>query len=511
MSPDTVSSLFPDRPIRPLPKRRLRERLSPEVADSITYPPSTHETTPLFYYPPYTLKEEAHSAALGSTSPDEHGRRYESGRELPPLRSGLRPGEREAEETNLRSTLVTRSPPEILTRDPGHYSRADQSRHSEPPPSATSSVDGYDSFENTNNKKKRKVPTAGDSALGGAHTLNSEMRALTMSSGTDSTLVEQNGDHAHSVPGNAGNGPFMANTTGISGPGRGRIGGSRNGRSPLRALTDGSNTLAGRSSKPGTAQWAQPDHPSQGIISNAIANAEKLPPLGQENVSLLHQQPNMNKATPASTQFTFSCDSQVPGTVQWPGHPARQSAGLHGPPTAHQGTGITSDSGAHHDGSTKSVNAGSGNSSRKKGSRRLDKELAKAARERRQMTLENNRRNPPKEEDFWMCEFCEYEQLFGRPPRILFRDYELKARRQREEEADRKRLLEKAKQKGRKAKKGSKAAAKGSSTSGQGVGQTQSEEDYDEGYDDQRSHLQPQSGINLENGDIVLGAPRDMG
>lgn len=110
-----------------------------------------------------------------------------------------------------------------------------------------------------------------------------------------------------------------------------------------------------------------------------------------------------------------------------------------------------------------------------------------------------------------MCEFCEYEQLFGRPPRILFRDYELKARRQREEEADRKRLLEKAKQKGRKAKKGSKAAAKGSSTTGQGVGQTQSEEDYDEGYDDQRSHLQPQSGINLENGDIVLGAPRDMG
>lgn len=258
MSPDTVSSLFPDRPIRPLPKRRLRERLSPEVADSITYPPSTHETTPLFYYPPYTLKEEAHSAALGLTSPDEHGRRYESGRELPPSRSGLRPGEREAEETNLRSTLVTRSPPEILTRDPGQYSRADQSRHSEPPPSATSSVDGYDSFENTNNKKKRKVPTAGDSALGGAHTLNSEMRALTMSSGTDSTLVEQNGDQAHSVPGNAGNGPFMANTTGISGPGRGRIGGSRNGRSPLRALTDGSNTLAGRSSKSGTAQWAQP-------------------------------------------------------------------------------------------------------------------------------------------------------------------------------------------------------------------------------------------------------------
>ena len=58
MSPDTVSSLFPERPIRPLPKRRLRERLSPEVADAIKYPASTLDNVPLFYYPPYTLKEE---------------------------------------------------------------------------------------------------------------------------------------------------------------------------------------------------------------------------------------------------------------------------------------------------------------------------------------------------------------------------------------------------------------------------------------------------------------------
>ena len=65
--------------------------------------------------------------------------------------------ERDIGEASSRSTLVTRSPPEILTRDPGLHSRSDQSRHPEPPHSATSSVDGYDSFENTNNKKSEII------------------------------------------------------------------------------------------------------------------------------------------------------------------------------------------------------------------------------------------------------------------------------------------------------------------------------------------------------------------
>ena len=56
-----------------------------------------------------------------------------------------------------------------------------------------------------------------------------------------------------------------------------------------------------------------------GIISNAIANAGKHPPQGQENVSLLQQHSSVTKPMPASTQFTFTCDSQVPGTLQWPG------------------------------------------------------------------------------------------------------------------------------------------------------------------------------------------------
>ena len=89
MSPDTASSLFPDRPIRPLPKRRLREKLSPEIADTIKYPPSTHEATPLFYYPPYTLKDEGSPPRICSTSPTQQGPRTETGRNYTPRQNGL--------------------------------------------------------------------------------------------------------------------------------------------------------------------------------------------------------------------------------------------------------------------------------------------------------------------------------------------------------------------------------------------------------------------------------------
>ena len=62
------------------------------------------------------------------------------------------------------------------------------------------------------------------------------------------------------------------------------------------------------------------DYEASGIISNAIANAEKSPALGQENTaSLLQQQSKTTKPALAASQFTFSCESQVPGSIQWPG------------------------------------------------------------------------------------------------------------------------------------------------------------------------------------------------
>lgn len=115
---------------------------------------------------------------------------------------------------------------------------------------------------------------------------------------------------------------------------------------------------------------------------------------------------------------------------------------------------------AINDSNADAVNA-SNAQSRRRARRRLEKELASAARQRKLIAAENFHHNPPKIEDMWICEFCEYERIFGKPPRVLTRVYEIKDRRQRQEEAERKRLLEKAKAKSRKSKKSGKASNKG--------------------------------------------------
>lgn len=79
-----------------------------------------------------------------------------------------------------------------------------------------------------------------------------------------------------------------------------------------------------------------------------------------------------------------------------------------------------------------------------------------AARERRLQQEINNYHHPPSGEDVWICEFCEYESIFGSPPEALVRQYEIKDRRERRRLAEKRRLLEKAKLKGRKGKKGNK-------------------------------------------------------
>lgn len=96
----------------------------------------------------------------------------------------------------------------------------------------------------------------------------------------------------------------------------------------------------------------------------------------------------------------------------------------------------------------------------KKSKRRNGNSLMLAAKHRRQQTEYQNYHHPPSPEEIWMCEFCEYERIFGRPPEALIRQYEIKDRRRRREEAERRRLLEKAKMKSRKGKKASKLPAK---------------------------------------------------
>lgn len=226
---------------------------------------------------------------------------------------------------------------------------------------------------------------------------------------------------------------------------------------------------------------------SPGIISAAIANAEKLPSRGQENVSLLLQH-QTTKPTSATTQFTFTCDSQVqvPGKFTWPGSNLDQKSSTlpsnqrqttlpaqHAPGQAPGKSRMDLD----EVGETSSLEAqcGSSGSSRadasfqsfqsdstpKKSGGSTNSFLGPADR-RRERTRLQNLRNPPKEEDIWICEFCEYEMIFGYPPLALIRQYEIKAQRHRHQEEERRRLLEKAKMKGRKGKKASKAPPKNS-------------------------------------------------
>ncbi|CAH0039198.1 unnamed protein product [Clonostachys solani] len=457
MSSDIMPNLFPDRPIRPLPKRRLRERLSPQVAESIKYPPSTLNSVPLFQYP-CSLKEEETHSNIGFTSSSGGLQQAEPAKSLPGRRNGGANGT-DGIETG-RSRFVTRSVPEILTRAMPSSSRPEQSRsRMQPAPSTPSSVDGYDSFENTNNKKKRKIPSAGDSALNSAHGLNIDMSSHPTSANAGSPSGEVNGDHSlYSSAGYTTTGSFGSAGQGISGSGRGRLGRSRNCRSPLRALSDGNNLSASRASK-SASQWSS-EHPgSSGIIRNAIANAGKLPPQGEENVSLLQQHSVRSKGTPSSSQFTFTCDSQVTGTLHWPA--ANSSRHGMGPQS---GAGFINGAPvAHHEDLTKAANR----DARRKTRRQAEKDMVRAAEARRQSTAKRHYLNPPKPEDFWICEFCEYEAIFGEPPRALIRQYEVKDRRFRQEEADRKRLLEKAKQKGRKGKKNGKPSSKGSSMTNQ--------------------------------------------
>ena len=250
MSPDSTSSLFPDRPIRPLPKRTIRQRLSPEVAKTIKYPPAPQNIPPLFAYP-YNAKED--SGILGSEPPSVTNRENASqlGQEAALRRNGLS-GEYHEESLvgQARRALISRPFQDGAFRTPQRPQRPLQARHNaiQPPPSATSSVDGYDSFENTNNKKKRKIPTAGESILNGTHVLN-DSSALGMPS-PPTTGDEGPGDSTSTVPTPYyQSGGASVSTQGISGPGRGRYGRTRNGRSPLRTLPDPNNAWNGRTPK----------------------------------------------------------------------------------------------------------------------------------------------------------------------------------------------------------------------------------------------------------------------
>ncbi|KAF2469282.1 uncharacterized protein BDR25DRAFT_47711 [Lindgomyces ingoldianus] len=508
-SPDTTSPMYPDRPIRPLPKRRLRARLSPEQAEAIVYPPAPPSSGPLFSFP-YSPAETRGNGRVGQ-------RRGESDHHA--CHCGHNHSEVESEEDeDERGAPLPSSPSYHYARNVAGKSAGGATAIYPKPGSTSSSADGYESFENTNNKKKRKIPNMGTSIH---HTnLSAEMASMGLSNPHE-LAAPDDGDGVGRYYTSAPSTP-QHNTpgTGIAGAGRGRFGRSASGRSERRVL--------GTSTNLGNAKAATKRPPDQGgIISTAIANAQATPPpAGSENVSLLQQE--ASKSSTNKTQFTFTCGSDSANKMVWPGQqngpypqpPGSYPTGATGHPTqptraraptrpdapmvSTQGTQTSPNiNGAQHPPSAKNAappKNGQPNQqvpAPRKPRRSASKLYAYAARKRRIQQEYANFHNPPN--PAWICEFCEYEDIFGAPPEALIRQYEIKDRKERKRIAEKRRLLEKARMKGRKGKKASKKAQNNANNAqhsqnapaggydrrmDEGPLDGQEEEYYDDEYDD---------------------------
>ncbi|KAL8785970.1 MAG: hypothetical protein Q9213_003046 [Squamulea squamosa] len=516
---ETSSPIYQDRPIHPLPKRRLRSRIPSETAESILYSSTSTPSKPLFSIPfnePGASVDGSPAEPLrdGLFSPTSPGQSFDQGKNGYQFRGS----DPDSDEDNSYG-LTRRYQPEP------NGSLSQGSTNSDPrkgpikhpkvlmPMSISSSqdsVDGYDSFENTNNKKKRKIPTSG--GLGGHHSsLSTEMAHMGINSNRDFDLsqLEIDGGVGHYYGTGSSAVPASSPGTGISGAGRGRYGRTAprisNGRSPLGVSTNGSNALhAGR-------QLLQKQDLTSVGQTSVKANAASLPSTssqGQEHVSLLKQQAAKRPAS-SKTQFTFTCDSDSAKSMAWQEQSAASSintsyntipaprlpptlADQQGRDCATQGTQTSPHLTNGPNGNPlppQVPTAQEGQQQPKKPRRSLAKQLAISARQRRLQQDYDNYHHPPAPEDTWICEFCEYEMIFGQPPEALIRQYEIKDRQERRRLAEKRRLLEKAKMKGRKAKKGNKNAAKNTGTTNPPQ-QTASKQRYDQPVDDVPTHKQ---------------------
>lgn len=193
---------------------------------------------------------------------------------------------------------------------------------------------------------------------------------------------------------------------------------------------------------------------------------------GQENAGLLGQG---SRSPPANTKFTFTYETEAAKGVSFPEQSLYSASyGQRGNqvPTAASGNGriypgreaSRSADLEPHDGAYPRADdshpVGHSNNPGPKPRRRRADLYALSARQRRLQQEYTNLHQPPAPEDIWICEFCEYESIFGVPPMALIRQYEIKDRKERKRLAEKRRLLEKAKMKSRKGKKQTKQAAK---------------------------------------------------
>ena len=258
-----TSPIYPDRPIRPLPKKPLRSRLSPEMADSILYPPAPPTSRPAFYIP---QKGPTHQSDGSKVTTGRGKDGLQQQRNALNFKAEKKDGyeekgdvfdsdEEDGVDIMRRYQEQRIAHPSAQRNFVNGGAHADIAKYPKPPnlqstTSSADSVDGYDSFENTNNKKKRKIPTSGNL---GSHqaSLSTDMAQMGIHSTRDMDPFDVAPEADGGVSQYYGSGssaiPASSSGTGISGAGRGRFGrsGARpsGGRSPLGVSTNGSNAL----------------------------------------------------------------------------------------------------------------------------------------------------------------------------------------------------------------------------------------------------------------------------
>ncbi|KAI5271113.1 hypothetical protein E4T47_05619 [Aureobasidium subglaciale] len=483
--PDTLSPVYPDRPIRPLPKNRLREQLSPEQQSQIIYPPEAPSTSPLFSFP-YGVVEKIDPRALNHHESHSHCTCN---------------GDHHVDESEDDEELIAYDHPSYRWSSPvNDGSRVDSvqrkltaAKAPPAPPSTASSADGYESFENTSNKKKRKIPLSGGGSLHQS-SLSQELANMGISSREE----------------------HQQDSRQLSGSGRGRFGrGHQAYASSLSAKSRGGNwkgdgtrtskkcchdSLAKAERLTLCTEQATPAS-ENGIISQAIANAQQdqdedadqeapMTPTKQNSESLLARSPSAT--TTPQTQFTFTCESDSSNKVLWPQQPTPSPNSMPRSPLANHSTSRSQQTQppTHPNPPPPAQNTQQQPPPRKPRQRRPSKEFALQERQRRLQQEYTNYHSRPTPASMWICEFCEYEDIWGVRPEALIRQYEIKDRKERQKAEERRRLLEKAKQKNRKGKKNN---AKGKPTPSQsyqdenaGPEERPEEEDaeFDDGYEE---------------------------
>ncbi|KAI5817665.1 hypothetical protein BZA77DRAFT_30728 [Pyronema omphalodes] len=378
---DTNYSSVSSRPIRPLPKRRLRSRLS-EDADAALFTAPPTPPAPLFYFP---YNKYTGDGSLGG--PSSSGG-FGSG-------SGMADRLQDSsDEEDNSSTSVSRGVGNSSTSNFDGVGNG-------------GATDPYEWTENTNNKKKRKIPShtnpGGSTGTGG------------MGGGCGTT---------HTSPG------FSPTQTPRS---RWKSNGSSQ-RSPLTSASSSHSSLR-------RATRRYPSSPS-------IESFSRLPN-GKREETVTPTKGKLADSTggasglPKQTQFTFVCDSPVSANLAYSSTPTTNGTGGDGSPRLRTMNTVGTQTSP---GISSSSYQQPPQPVKKKAPRPSRREIYQQQQRRRREEAQSHRNNG----EIWICEFCEYEAIFGHPPEALMRQYEIKDRKERRRLAEKRRLLEKAKQKGKK-------------------------------------------------------------